>query len=431
MENISLKKDESRIDRSNLSLADFYDVEDQDIMGRAKAFREFKNDLFKQKHINYRRVSTSGSAPVMTVIDPYTREEREMIYLASNDYLNLTRHPKVIESGRQALLKYGAGAGSVPLLGGTLDIHTELERKIAKFKGCESAILYTSGFGSNCGTLLSMLGEKDIAILDLYVHASIIDGCKNTNIKFFKHNNMDSLEKVLKRTHDKYRTKFVIVDGVYSMDGDIAPLDKIVEIAHSYGAYVMVDEAHATGVIGVNGRGTPEHCNVEGKVDIVAGTFSKALGGVGGFIATSEELVDLLHYYSRTYMFSTAPTPQVTGSLIAALDVIQEEKDLREKLWWNINYFKKGLLDLGFDIGNAETAIFPIIVGDDFKVKEMCRMCHEAGIYVNTVLYPAVPKRLSRLRLSIMAQHTKEQLDYTLEVLDMISKKLDVDRKAK
>jgi len=216
MESILMKENEKSIESAEMNLADFYDIENQDIMGRAKIFKGFTEEMFRMKHLNYRRISTSGSSPVMKVIDPYSGEEKEMIYLASNDYLNLTRHPKVIEAGRQALIKYGAGAGSVPLLGGTLDIHVELERRIAEFKGCESAILYTSGFGSNCGTLLSMLNGKDIAILDLYVHASIIDGCKNTNIKHFKHNDMDSLEKVLKRADGKYRTKLVVVDGVYS-----------------------------------------------------------------------------------------------------------------------------------------------------------------------------------------------------------------------
>jgi len=362
----------------------------------------------------------------MEVIDPYSGEIKEMIYMASNDYLNLTKHPKTIEAGKRALEKYGAGAGSVPLLGGTLDIHIELEKKIAKFKGCEDAILYTSGFGSNCGTLLSLLQNTDVAILDLLVHASIIDGCKNTNIEFFRHNNMASLEKTLQQAKDKYRTKLVVVDGVYSMDGDIAHLDQIVELARQYGAYVMVDEAHATGVIGSHGRGTPEHFNIEGKVDIVAGTFSKGFGGVGGFIAAKKELVEYLHYYSRHYMFSTAPTPQVTGSLIAAIDVIENEPELRKKLWDNIVYLRKNLLELGFNIGNSQTAIFPIIVGDDYKVKEMCRKCHEMGLYANPVLYPAVQKKLARIRLSLMAGHTREHLDRTLEILQHVAKEYDV-----
>nr|HQI17606.1 aminotransferase class I/II-fold pyridoxal phosphate-dependent enzyme [Bacillota bacterium] len=264
------------MDSSKHSLADFFDV-DADITGRAKMFGEYLKDIREKRHLQYRRISTDGSGPVMKVVDHYSGKIKEMVYLASNDYLNLTKHPRTIAAGREALEKYGSGAGSVPLLGGTLDIHIELEKKIARFKGCEDSIIYTSGFGSNCGSLLSILQEKDIAILDTYVHASIIDGCKSTNIRFFRHNDMNSLERVLERVKDKYRTKLIAVDGVYSMDGDIAPLDRIVELAKTHGAYVMVDEAHATGVIGDTGRGTPQHHNIEGKVDIVAGTLSKAL----------------------------------------------------------------------------------------------------------------------------------------------------------
>jgi glycine C-acetyltransferase len=414
------------MDSTNYSLADFFKVADTDIMGRAKAFGEYRKDIEDKRHLQYRRVSTDGSGPIMKVRDHYTGKIKEMVYLASNDYLNLTKHPKTIAAGREALEKYGSGAGSVPLLGGTLDIHIELEKKIARFKGCEDSITYTSGFGSNCGTLLSILQEEDIAILDMLVHASIIDGCKATNIKFFRHNDMDSLEKVLAKAKDKYRTKLVIVDGVYSMDGDISPLDRIVELAKVYGAYVMVDEAHATGVIGDTGRGTPQHHKIEGKVDIVAGTLSKALGGVGGFIAGSGEFVELLRYYSRPYIFSTAMTPQVVGSLIAALDVIEEEPEHREKLWDNIRYFRTNLINMGFDLGNSETAIFPIIIGDDYKVREMCRRLHELDIYVNPVMYPAVPKRLSRIRMSLMCKHTREHLDKALDALEVVGKEYEV-----
>jgi glycine C-acetyltransferase len=389
------------MDSTNLSLADFMNTPGLDIMKRADMFAECTADYVAKRHMQWKRVALDGSAPVRRVIDPYTGEIREMIYLASNDYLNLTRHPKVMAAGLAALEKYGAGAGSVPLLGGTLDIHIQLEKRLAEFKSCESAIIYTSGFGSNAGTLLALLQEEDIAVLDMLVHASVIDGCKNTNIKYFKHNDMDSLEKALAKVQNTHRTKLVVVDGVYSMDGDIAKLDQIVEIAHRYGAYVMVDEAHASGVIGENGRGTPEHCHVEGKVDIVAGTLSKALGAVGGFIASNKNLINLLNYYSRSYMFSTAMTPQVAGSLIAAIDVIENEPELREQLWSNINYFHKHLVDLGFDLGDAETAIFPIIVGDDWKVREICRYMHEHNIYVNPVLYPAVHRRATRVRMSL------------------------------
>ena len=405
---------------------DFLDIQDRDIMGRAEAFNEYSTHTKKNKHNYYRRISTSGSGPVMNVIDPNTGQKKDMIYLASNDYLNLTKHPRTVAAGIKAIQKYGTGAGSVPLLGGTFDLHVELEKKIAHFKGCENAILYSSGYGSNAGSLLALLQSKDIAIMDRLVHASLIDGCKNTNVKYFRHNDLNALERILAKSQKEFRTKLVIVDGVYSMDGDIAPLDKIVELAKAYGAYVMVDEAHATGVIGKNGRGTPEHFGIEGKIDIVSGTFSKAIGAVGGFVAANNELIDLLHFYSRSYMFSTAPTPQVMGSVIEALDVIQEEPEIRQKLWQNIDYFKTNLLNMGFDIGNSETAIFPIVVGDAYKVKEACRLLHERGIYANLVLYPAVALKASRLRLSLMSGHTKEHLDTALEALGDIGKKLDI-----
>lgn len=414
------------MDSRNYSLADFMKVPDVDIMGRARLFGEYLEDTDERKHLQYRRVSMDGSGPVMKVQDKYSGTVKDMVYLASNDYLNLTKHPRTIAAGKAALEKYGSGAGSVPLLGGTLDLHVELEKRVARFKGCESAIIYTSGFGSNCGTLLSLLQENDIAILDMLVHASIIDGCKSTNTKFFRHNDMASLEHVLSKAKDKYNTKLIVVDGVYSMDGDIAHLDKIVELARAYGAYVMVDEAHASGVIGETGRGTPQHFNIEGKVDIVAGTFSKALGSVGGFISAKKELVELLHYYSRTYMFSTAMTPQSAGSLIAAMDVIEEEPALREKLWENITYFKNNLTSLGFNLGNSETAIFPIIVGDDVKVKEVCRRLHEMDIYVNPVLYPAVPKKLARIRMSLMSAHTKEHLDKALNAMETVGREYNI-----
>ena len=414
------------MDSTLYSLSDFFDIEHMDMMERASYFQEYISDLDKRHHKQYRRISTSGSSPVMTVIDPYSCQEREMIYMASNDYLNLTRHPRTIAAGMKALLQYGTGAGSVPLLGGTLDIHIELEKKLARFKGCESAIIYTSGFGSNCGSIGALLREQDVAILDMLVHASVIDGCKGTHVEYFRHNDMDSLQKVLAKCSDKYRTKLVVVDGVYSMDGDISKLDEITEIAHSYGAYVMVDEAHATGVIGANGRGTPEHFNIEGKVDIVAGTLSKAMGAVGGFIAASRDLVEYLHYYSRHYMFSTAPTPQVTGSLIEAINVIEQEPHLRTRLWENIDYFRQNLLDLGFNLGNSRTAIFPINIGNDIIVREICREMQEENIYANAVLYPAVSRKLSRIRLSIMCNHTRQHLDRVLEVLEHLGRKHQV-----
>ena len=417
------------MDSRKYCLADFQNKGEADIVSLSAKLAEFQEDLHGRRNNNYRRVSLSGSQPVMQVRDSYTGETREMLYFASNDYLNLTQHPHCKQAGIDAVIKYGAGSGSVPLLGGTLDLHIEVEKKLADFKGCENALLFSSGFGSNSGAIAALLGENGIAILDMLVHASIIDGCVGKNIQFFRHNDMGSLEHVLKKVADKKTTKLVIVDGVYSMDGDIAKLDEITELAHAYGAIVMVDEAHATGVIGPNGKGTPEHFGIEGKVDIVAGTCSKAIGVVGGFIASTNNIIDYLHYYARSYMFSTASTPQATASIGAALDVIQNEPQLREKLWQNIRYFKNGLEAIGADLGNAETAIFPIILADDQKVIDICRELHEQNIYANPVVYPAVPRRLARIRFSLMAQHEQAHLDTVLNAMDILMKKYDITRK--
>ena len=414
------------MDSRKHSLADFAQNPDLDIIQLSRLFQEYTDDIFAHKQMQIRRVSVTGSGPEMDVIDPYSGQIRTMINMASNDYFNLTKHPRTIEAGVRAVQKYGSGAGSVPLLGGTLDIHIELEKRVARFKGCEDAIIYSNGFGSNAGTLAAILKENDIAILDMLVHASIMDGCQGTKVEFFRHNSVASLEKALAKVKDSYRTKLVVVDGVYSMDGDISPLDEIVEVAHRYGAYVFVDEAHATGVLGKNGRGTPEHYHIEGKVDFVAGTFSKALGVVGGFVAGPKEVINYLHYYSRTYMFSTAPTPQTAASLIEAINVIEEEPELRRRLWDNIHYFKKNLLEMGFNIGNSQTAIFPIIVGDDYKVREICRELHENNVYVNPVQYPAVPKKLSRVRISLMSAHTPKHLNRVLELLEVLGRKYGI-----
>lgn len=423
-----LKEDFTMIDYeiNNLNFSKIDNIKEGTIFDRANIAYEYLKHEYQNHNLFTRRVSLTGSAPEVEIYDVYTKEFRKMIYFASNDYLNLTKHPKTIEAGIEAIKKYGSGAGSVPILGGTTDLHIKLEEKVAKFKGCEASIAYSSGFGSNCGTLLALLKKSDLAILDMYVHASIVDGCKNTNIEYFLHNDMKHLEKILKRSYGKYNTVLVIVDGVYSMDGDIAPLDQIVEITKRYNGFVMVDEAHATGVIGKNGKGTPEYFNLEGKIDIVAGTFSKGIGAVGGFIASSKELIEMIRYYSRPYMFSTAITPQASASIIAALEIIENDNELRNSLWTNIMYLREKLVELGFNLGNSETAIFPIIIGDDEKTKAVCRYLHQNGVYANLVLFPAVPKELSRIRISVMANHTKEHLDRLIYLMKQIGKDLDI-----
>lgn len=412
------------IKRKNMS--DFFDVKGADMMERANLFADFLDQLKEEHHLQYKRVAKTKSAPTRTIIDNNTGTEKEVIYLASNDYLNLTKHPDVIAAGIQAMEKYGAGAGSVPLLGGTTDLHIQLENTVAAFKGCESALVFSSGYQSNATTLMALLGKSDVAILDMFAHASLIDGCKNTNTKYFSHNNLSTLEYVLKSVQHEFRTKLIIIDGVYSMDGDIALLPEIMALAKKYGAYVMMDDAHGTGVLGEQGRGTAEYFNVEGQVDIICGTFSKAVGTVGGFVAGNKQIIQLLNYYSRGYMFSTTMTPQVAGSTLKSLEIIVEDKERRNRLWRNIHYFRNSLLDMGFNIGRSETAIFPIIIGNDFITNEVCRELHEMNIYVNPVLYPAVSKKASRIRMSIMAEHTKEQLNIVLDALQYVGNKYGI-----
>ncbi len=405
--------------------ADFLKTKEASLDEKARAFSNFHQGHIENRHFHYKRVAYSRSEPLRQVKDRYTNEMRSMLYLASNDYLNLCIHPEVVQAGIDALLKYGAGAGSVPLLGGTTDLHEELSQAVAKFKGCEQSVLFTSGFGANQGALSTLIGEGDLAVLDTLAHASIHDGCAHTNRRFFQHNDMDSLERVLKSTRGKYKNVFIVVDGVYSMDGDIAPLDEIHALAQHYGALIYVDEAHASGVIGEKGRGTPSHFGLEGKIDFVAGTFSKALGGVGGFVCTSSERALYLNFLTRNHLFSTAMTPQVVGSMLKSIEIVETDDERRARLWSNIRFFKKGLEELGFDVRNCETAIFPLILGNEDLVREATRQLQELNVYVNPVVFPAVAISASRIRMSLMANFSHEQLGEVLNKLEHVGRKLD------
>ncbi|MDQ7793945.1 MAG: aminotransferase class I/II-fold pyridoxal phosphate-dependent enzyme [bacterium] len=410
------------------SMADFYALPDADIFAKTRPFHAFIQDLKAQGHFQYRRTLLGPSANRVTVWDEEQGRRREMIMMASNNYLGLTTHPRVIEAAERACREYGAGAGSVSLLAGTLELHRRLEERLAAFKACEDAIIFPAGYSANVGCVMGLAREGDLVVNDILNHASIMDGCRlsSATVKAFPHGNVGALDRLLARARDRYAGKLVIVDGVFSMDGDIAPLPKLIEVCRRHGARLMIDEAHATGVIGPNGRGTPAHHRVEGQVDLVAGTLSKALGTVGGFVAASREVVNYLRFYARSYMFSTALPPAVAASVLAGLDVLEEEPGLLTRLWENVAYMRENLVALGFELGNQQTAIFPLIIGDDFKVKEMGRLLHEAGIYANPVFYPAVSRRLSRVRLSLMATHTRQDLDLTLEACAAAGKRLGI-----
>ncbi len=424
----SLSKEET-INSDNLSLADFIEISDKDLFTKTKLFWEAIEDM-KQKGFNmYRRPLVSSCRNRVLVQDESTGKTREMIMMGSNNYLGLTSHPRVIKAAKEVTERYGVGAGSVPLLAGTYDLHRKLELKLAELKGCEDAVVFTSGYITNLGCIQALLKKGDIAIIDKLAHASIIDGCvlSRSVLRTFKHSTVENLKQVLESAQgNRYNGKLVVVDGVYSMDGDIAPLPQVVEVAHQYGAKVMIDEAHATGVIGERGRGTPSHFNMEGKVDIVMGTLSKSLGGLGGFIASSKEVVNYLRYYARSFFFSSNLPPSIAASVLAAIEVMENEPELHQDLWKNIKYMKGNLEYLGFNIGNSESAIIPIIIGDELSLRKMSKRIHEEGVYLNAIPYPAVPRGQERFRLSIMATHTREDLDKTLEVLEKVGREFGV-----
>lgn len=394
---------------------------------RMEIMSSYTEDTKAGKHYSYRRELLTGCQNKVVINEVSHGRPKELINLSSNDYLGMSQHVRVKRAVTQCVNDFGLGIGSAPMLSGTSFLHKELERKLARLKSCEDAMLFTSGYGANLGTIRALLKENDVAICDMYAHASLMDGCTNTNKLYFKHNDMESLRMALKKSL-AYNNKLVIIDGVYSMDGDIAHLDQIIELAHSYGAWVMVDEAHATGVIGQSGRGTTSHFNLEGKVDIISGTFSKAIGAVGGFVAGSKELITYLQVACRSYMFSTAPAMPVIAGVIEALNVIEDEPALRTKLWKNIEFLRAGLVEAGFNIGDSETAIIPIIVGDDYKVKEMTYLLHNAGVFVNAVPYPAVPKKLTRVRLSLTSDLNIDQLESSLREIIRVAKNLRIIR---
>lgn len=350
---------------------------------------------------------------------------RKFILFCSNNYLGLSTHPKVIEANIKATRKYGTGSGASRLVSGTLDIHRKLEKVIAKFKHTEDAIVFSTGYMANLGTipavmdlidigLTSVFRKKGVILSDQLNHASIIDGCRFSRAKVvvYKHRDMRDLQSKLKKY--KKRRKLIVTDGVFSMDGDIAPLPKIVELAKEYDAMVMVDEAHATGVLGKNGAGTVEHFHLEGKVDIVMGTFSKALGGLGGYVAGSEELIKFLRVAVRPYIFTTAMPPGTAAGIIAAIEEIQNNPMLRANLWKNAEQLRKGLKGLGLNTLNSETQIIPVLIGSEEKAIEAANLLFERGFLAPCIRWPAVPKNMARIRCSVMATHTEEHIEALL-----------------
>ncbi|MBX0356370.1 glycine C-acetyltransferase [Halobacillus sp. Nhm2S1] len=356
-----------------------------------------------------------------------TIKGKEVIQLSSNNYLGLTSHPKMKEAAERANEEYGVGTGSVRTIAGTLKMHEDFEEKLAKFKHTEAALVFQSGFTTNQGVLSSILGKEDVVISDELNHASIIDGIRLTKAdrKIYKHVDMESLESALKESGD-YRTRLIVTDGVFSMDGNIAPLPEIVELAEKYDALIMVDDAHASGVLGDNGRGTVNHFNLDGRVHIQVGTLSKAIGVLGGYVASTKTLRDYLIHKGRPFLFSTSHPPAVTAANDAAIDVLLEEPELIEKLWDNTKFFKDGLNALGFDTGISETPVTPVMVGDDALTHKFSDELFEEGVFAQGIVFPTVQRGKGRVRTIVTAEHSKEELQEALDAFGKVGKKLGI-----
>lgn len=352
---------------------------------------------------------------------------KDVLMFGSNSYLGLTNHPKLKEASIKAIEKYGSGCAGSRFLNGTLDIHLELEEKLAKFVGKEGALVFSTGYQVNLGVISSIPGRHDYLILDDLDHACILDGARLSFAKVMKysHNDMESLEKALSRC-EQDKIKLIVIDGVFSMEGDIAKLPEIVQLAEKYNANIMVDDAHGLGVLGKNGAGTANHFGLTDKVDLIMGTFSKSLASIGGFIAADMDTINYLKHNARSLIFSASIAPGNAASVIAAVDLMQQEPERLQRLWDNTHYAKKALNDVGFDTGHSVTPIIPILIRDDFKTFQLTKMALDNGVFVNPVVSPAVPSTSSLIRYSLMATHTKEQIDRSVDVLYNISQQIGV-----
>ncbi|WP_454802838.1 aminotransferase class I/II-fold pyridoxal phosphate-dependent enzyme [Mucilaginibacter phyllosphaerae] len=393
----------------NNSFRDFEYIPGMDAWGRAKMFQAYLADQTNKGQLNYRLVTTSGCGPVIQM------GGKKMISLVSNDYLGFTQHPLVKQAAIDGIMKYGAGAGASPAIGGHYDYHELLEKKIAGFFKKEYAIIYTTGYTSNSASLQCILTKDDLVILDAGVHTSVMEGCQLVNRKTVRHNDLGAYEHILKMSKGKHPLVLVIIDGVYSQDGDLAPLPEIIALCKKYGAKLMVDDAHGTGVIGKTGRGLVEACDAWNDVDLITGTFSKTFGHIGGYVVAGKAMVDYLKYQSRQHLFSASSTPAALA-IIKAIDLVDEQPHWMAALHDNIDHFRHGLLDLNLNIGDTQSAIFPVRVGDKVKNAHICYALQQKGVYANQINYPAVSMKDARIRMGVTALHERAHLDEVLNV---------------
>lgn len=353
---------------------------------------------------------------------------KDVINLASNNYLGLTTHPKLIEAAIEATRKYGAGSGAVRTISGTMDLHMKLERRIAEFKNVEACVVFQSGFAANAGTVSAILTPEDHIISDELNHASIIDGCRLSRAKIhvFPHKDHARAGEILAGLASVPGRKLLITDGVFSMDGDIGPLPELVAQAERYGAIMMVDDAHSSGVLGRNGRGTIDHFGLHGRVDIQVGTLSKAIGVLGGYVCGTKNLIEFLYHRARPFLFSTSHPPSVAASCLAAFDILEDEPERIDQLWTNTRYLKKGLAEAGFNTGMSETPITPVIVGEAARAFRFSAELFDEGVLATGIGFPTVAKDKGRVRTIVSATHTRAQLDRALDIFRRVGKRMEI-----
>jgi len=385
------------------------------------------NDLKQKGTYFHLRVLEDEPAPVCTF------DGKRVINLASNNYLGLTTHPKLREAALEATKKFGVGSGAVRTIAGTMSLHMELEEKIARFKNVEACVVFQSGFTANAGTVSALLGKEDFIVSDELNHASIIDGARlsRAKIKVFRHKDTAHAEELLNEIKNEPGKKLLITDGVFSMDGDIGPLPALCDLAEKYGAIMMVDDAHASGVLGRNGRGTIDHFGMHGRVDVQVGTLSKAIGALGGYVCGTRDLIEFLYHRGRPFLFSTSHPPSVAATCIAAFDVLEQEPERIDRLWENTRYWKKELGALGFNIGGvntpaSETPITPIIIGDGKLTMDFSRALFDEGVLGTGIAFPTVAEGKARIRTIMTATHTREELDQALETLKRVGKRMGI-----
>ncbi|OGO82222.1 MAG: hypothetical protein A2Y21_03275 [Clostridiales bacterium GWC2_40_7] len=423
---LSIKNmDINNINCDDYSQVDFSDFKSQDLFEVKDYYWAYLQDAIAKEYMVYGNPVTTAPVSEINMYDRYLSSERRFLNFCSYNYLGYSYHPEVINEVCKAVTKYGTGAVSAPLLSGYYDLTESLEKDIAEFKNKEAAIVFPTGYGTNLGVLSCLLKPGDVAVLDILSHASIYDGIRlaGADIKVFSHNNPNHLEKVLKNLKDK--RVIVCVEGVYSMDGDLADLPQIVAVCKKYSAKILVDEAHATLIFGNQGRGVAEYYGVEDQIDITVGTFSKSFGAIGGFVAGDRKLMTYLRMYAHAYVFSCAIAPHTIAGILKVLELFRKDKTEKDRLWNNIKYMHEKLTRAGLDIASTKSQVIPVIAGSDRRLREISKRIYKKGLYTGVVTYPAVSNKRTRLRLSISSYHTNEQMDACVAILKEVFDDVD------